>query len=317
MLRGNVFITGGAGFLARGILRRARRDGWDCSFTVYSRDEEKQRKLRSNYTGVRCVLGDITDISRLALAMIGHQVVIHTAALKYIPECEVNVSECLRVNILGTKAVMEAAVEAGVDTVVCVSTDKAPQPVNTYGMSKALVERLVHEGIPGNTGFNAVRYGNVIGSTGSVWPVWKEQALTDGRIQVTDPTMTRYMMGVDQAIDTILQAENSQSGGLVIIPRPKAVKMGSLAEAVAHRLGVPTHVVGPRPGEKTHEQMISPYELRRVMAYGDMEDYVALVPPHITIDSPQVGRKLLTSEDPAEWMSPDEFIALAEDSESV
>lgn len=317
-LRGQIFVSGGAGYLGRGILRRAHKEGWDCSFTVYSRDEEKHRVLRRRYPHVRCVLGDVTDAGRLRLAMVGHDTVIHTAALKYIPECEVNVSECIAVNVLGTRAVMDAALDAGVKQVVCISTDKAPQPVNTYGMSKALVERMVHETYRTDnppTKFHAVRYGNVIGSTGSVWPVWKEQAAVDKELLVTDPTMTRYFMGVDAAVDTIVKATGLPDSGLLLMPYVKAANVGDLAAAVAERFGVPLRVIGPRPGEKQHEQMVGRHETSRAVKWWD-GDYVVLYPPGLIVAStaPDV---LYTSERPYARMSADEFITLAEDSESV
>src|SRR5438105_504373 len=136
-LRGSVFITGGAGFLGRGIMRRAARDKWDCSFTVFSRDEEKHRKAREKYKA-RYILGDILETEPLIYAMVGHDIVIHAAALKYIPECEDNPARCVTVNIDGTRSVISAARQAGVKQLVIISTDKAPQPINTYGMTKAI-----------------------------------------------------------------------------------------------------------------------------------------------------------------------------------
>lgn len=319
-LGGNVLITGGAGFLGRGIMHRARREDWDCQFTIYSRDEEKQHAAAQRYPG-RYVLGDITDYSRLRLAMVGHDTVIHAAALKYIPECEANPGECIRINVDGTRAVLEAARDARVKRVVCISTDKAPQPVNTYGMTKALVERLVHETF-GQDGpvVTATRYGNVVGSTGSVWPVWKRQAQSDGVLSVTDPNMTRYFMSIDQAVDAVVFAcDEGMVGGVVVIPFPGAIKLRNLVPHVASHLSVEYRTVGRRPGEKTHEQMVSANEVSR-LTYSVDPRHLLLMPPASYLaleDQPAEANSLLTSSTPPCWHDGEWFVQTARDSEDV
>lgn len=266
MLQGNVLITGGAGFLGRGIMHVAKRDHWPCKFTVYSRSEEKQAVAAQRYKA-RYVLGDILDTPRLALLMTGHDTVIHAAALKFIPECEANPSECVRVNVDGTRSVMDAARIAGVSTVVIISTDKAPNPENIYGMTKAITERLVGEtyNSPEATRFVACRYGNVIGSTGSVWPVWKRQAANDGVIRLTSPDMSRYMMTIEQAVDVVVSAASTHTPtGVVVIDPTRAIQMRDAATAAAAELGVEVEHMGVRPGEKMHEQMISASEAHRL-----------------------------------------------------
>lgn len=286
-LRGNILITGGAGFLGRGIMRAAKRDGWDAHFTVFSRDEQKQAYCRTLYPDAHYVLGDITDTERLWLAMLGHDYVIHAAALKYIPEGEFNADECVRVNIDGARSVITAARSAKVQRVVGISTDKAAQPVNIYGMTKAVMERLFAEAsdVFGPV-FTTCRYGNVIGSTGSVVPVMREQYRTFKMVQITDTYMTRFWMPIDAAVNTILRAFEAPAGS-VTIPTPRAASMRALALAVLGSLDLTMYpdpevadprikIVGPRPGEKQHEDLVSHYELYRTTVDGE---WYTLMPP--------------------------------------
>lgn len=289
MLTGNVLITGGTGFLGRGIMRRARRDQWPVKFTILSRDEKKQAECRAKYPEARYVLGDVTDGSRLYLTMLGHDTVIHAAALKYIPEGEFNADECVRVNIDGARSVIDAARSAGVERVVGISTDKAAQPVNIYGMTKAVMERLFAEAADrsGHT-FTTCRYGNVIGSTGSVVPVMRDQFTKDGFVRITDQYMTRFWMPIDDAVDTVVQAL-SAAPGTVTIPDPMAASMHAIAYAVLGSMGEPMyptetgvieddtriHIIGARPGEKQHEDLLTHYELFRARKSGG---YYTLLP---------------------------------------
>lgn len=290
-LKGKVLITGGTGFLGRGILRAAFRDGWDAQFTIISRDEQKQAHCRARYPNASYVLGDVTDGQRLALAMLGHDYVIHAAALKYIPEGEFNANECVRVNIDGARTVIDAARAAGVGRVVGISTDKAAQPINIYGMTKAVMERLFAEAssVYGPT-FTTCRYGNVIGSTGSVVPVMQQQWRDHSQVQITDPYMTRFWMSVDYAVATILRAFEATPGA-VKIPPLRAASMQTLAYSVLGSMGEPMHapdgdvaadprikIIGKRPGEKQHEDILTHYELYRTVHHVTLGDY-ELLPP--------------------------------------
>lgn len=281
MLTGNVFITGGAGFLGRGIMRRAREENWPCKFTVYSRNELNQVNCAHKFPTARYVLGDVEDSVRLSLSMVGHDTVIHAAALKFIPEGEFNASEVVRVNIDGTRSVISAARIAGVRRVVGISTDKAAQPVNIYGMSKAVMERLFAEtSTDYGTIYTTCRYGNVIGSTGSVVPVMIEQFRTEGQVKITDPSMTRFWMSVDDAVSTILEALEA-GPGVTVVPYPTASNMWSVATAVlAHLKQADTRekilVIGPRPGEKQHEDLITSYERMRTVQSGS---FFHILPP--------------------------------------
>lgn len=260
MLTGNVLITGGAGFLGRGIMRQAARERWDCRFTVYSRDEYKQHLCRDKFPSSNYVLGDIRDTDKLSQIMTGHNTVIHAAALKYVPEAEKNVDECVDINIGGTQSVIKAAWQSrfSVNRVIFISTDKAVEPLNVYGMSKALAEKLICEAadLATRIRFTVCRYGNVIGSTGSVVPVFKKQFETKGRVSVTDPDMTRFWLTADDAVDLIEIAASSLNGSITV-PVPGAVRIGDIAEAIA---GDKWDTVGVRPGEKMHEKLLTKHE---------------------------------------------------------
>ena len=253
-----VLVTGGTGFLGRGLLRRFG-DTWDI--TVLSRDERKQELCKERWPNVRYVLGDVTDPLCMNRIVRGHDLVVHTAAIKYIPEAEDNVEECIRINVDGTRNVLQAC-ETFDTNVVCLSTDKATAPLNTYGLTKALCERLVGSAARRGVKCTAVRYGNVIGSTGSVIPLFQRQLKTQGYITITNPNMTRFWISVDQAIDLILEAANNTQCGDVVIPKPAAMTMSDLANVLTNNFyqnAAPKeaiHIVGIRPGEKLHESLL-------------------------------------------------------------
>lgn len=300
-----VFITGGTGFLGRGLLRRFSQE-WDI--TVYSRDEYKQVQCAQRWPDVKYVLGDVTNLDRLCNTMRGHDLVIHTAAVKFIPEAELNVNECIDVNVLGSRCVLEAALRCGVETCVCISTDKACQPLNVYGMTKALVERMVGEyarySDRGGTKYTACRYGNVIGSTGSVVPLFRQQAETLGEITVTDPDMTRYWITVDEAVNLILDSIQAQSGDIVI-PTPAAMRIGDIAQL----FGVPVKITGVRPGEKRHEQLL--HQQESIRAEYDGVNY--LLHPSGVYSEPF----MLSSGAPKVWLSESKMLAAIHDAENV
>lgn len=290
MLHGKVLITGGTGFLGRGIMRRAREESWPVEFTIVSRDEKKQAEARARYPEARYVLGDVCDTNRMFLTMLGQDTVIHAAALKYIPEGELNADECVRVNIDGARSIIESARAAHVKGVVGVSTDKAAEPVNVYGMTKAVMERLFAEASDRTppTKFTTCRYGNVIGSTGSVVPVMQQQFMLRGMVDITDRHMTRFWMSVNDAVDVIIQALAAEPG-TVTVPEPKAASMQAVAYSVLGAMGEAPYapdgdvltdprirIVGKRPGEKQHEELISEHELFRTVKDGE---YYHIMPP--------------------------------------
>lgn len=320
MLRGKVLITGGAGFLGRGILRKAAREKWDTEFTIYSRDEFKQYLCRDKYPSASYVLGDIRDTERLALAMRGHDVVIHAAALKFVPEAEHNVNECVNINVGGTQSVVTAAREARVRTVVAISTDKAVEPINTYGFSKALAERIIYEAsvqVPA-TKFVSCRYGNVIGSTGSVVPVFERQLAKNGYIKVTDPNMTRFWLGIDTAV-TIVEAASELVTGSMLVHIPKASTIGAVANRLVE-IAKPdfpeasVRVMGKRPGEKMHEKLLTASELSRCVQDNLYELYSFNYHPDRKYGS---GPAIDATSDNVNPMAMDEFFDLARDAEEV
>ena len=356
-LSGRVLITGGSGFLGRAILRRAARENWPARFTIYSRDETKQWELKHRYPNANCLLGDVArDLPRLIAAMAGHDTVIHAAAVKYIPEAEKNVFETVEVNVTGSLNVALAAHAAGVAMVVGISTDKACAPLNLYGATKMVMERAFAEANRlGPTRYVTVRYGNVVGSTGSVIPLFRRQLGESGRISVTDPRMTRFWLGVDQAIDLILWAAEGAGvfPGHTFIDACPAMSIVELAGAVYARwcadqgrevdARMPIDFVGIRPGEKLTEQLFNEQEAPRIMRAGlssESEGFIlapatALVSSPMQITPDQITRARAglsdysqpimistvdegySSGSPSRWLSVEEMIELMRDAEGV
>lgn len=316
-----IVITGGAGFLGRAIMRRAERESWDARFIIYSRDEYKQDIARRRFPDARYVLGDVRDDDRLAAVFAGADLVIHAAALKYIPEAEYNVFECIDVNLIGSRCVAIAAARAGVETVVGLSTDKAAAPLNTYGMTKGLMERVFSEAnMLSETRLNCVRYGNVISSTGSVVPVFKRQLAEHGCVRITDPRMTRFWLSVEDAIALIeaAAADAKYHPGAVLVPRCGAMRLLDLAEHIAR--DAPVEVMGLRPGEKLHETLVQEEELARTID-GTLETgggrYLILPPISQAPEGSMLAQRPYRSDDPAFWLSPDDMERLIEDAETI
>jgi UDP-N-acetylglucosamine 4,6-dehydratase len=252
-----VFITGGTGSLGNAFLKRAEALKWQA--TVFSRDEVKQAELKSKYPDHRFVLGDIRDANWLKRAMRGHDVVIHAAAYKQVPAAEVNSGQAAEVNVIGSLNVATAAVDTNIQKVIGISTDKACAPVNCYGATKMVMEKIFQEACNwGDTKFNLVRYGNVLGSRGSVVPLFQHQSKVLQMITLTNPRMTRFWLTLDQAVDLVVCALAERQAGTVLIPKCPASTMLVLAQAVAPHLvnNLKYKVIGVRPGEKTHEQLL-------------------------------------------------------------
>jgi len=326
MLEGRILITGGAGFLARGIYRRARRESWPAQWTCLSRDDSKHAILQARYPEVACVLGDVArmGIDELALLFRGHDLVIHAAASKYVDRAELAARETVHVNVVGSMNVAQAAILARVTQVVGISTDKAVQPVNVYGMSKAIMERIFQEAGQNEYGteFVVMRYGNVIGSTGSVIPMWRRQLAEGKPIAVTDPTMTRYWMSVDEAVDAIVHAVSFAPNAHVVIPRPRAMQMGAIAAALAgtrwNGEGFADEsrirIVGLRPGEKRHESLMHAAESVRV-EHRD-RPYSWIAPPGTPLHNREEF-ELVSDRPEAGWIMPEEMLELIVDAENV
>lgn len=318
MLEGRILITGGAGFIARAIYRRAEREGWPAKFIAFSRDDAKLANVVRRYPGVSIVRGDITrDPEILRAAMAGADFVIHAAAAKYVDLSEHNAFDTVAVNVDGSRQVAVAACDAGVERVVGISTDKACQPVNVYGMTKAVMERLFTEADTWTveTEFTCVRYGNVIGSTGSVIPLFRQQLADFGHVKVTDPNMTRFWMAPDDAVDFIVYALTEASRGSIVTRWPLAAKMQAVVEA-AVGAAAPVEYIGLRPGEKMHEDLVHIQESVRVKSRrvaGDVE-WFEVRPPGEIVDSHEWQ---LTSEAPGRWIGAEEIRRIADDAATI
>lgn len=316
MLTGNVFVTGGAGFLARGLYARARRESWPCRFTAFSRDDHKHAALRRDFPEVRFVRGDVAgDADLLAAAMAGHQLVIHAAASKHVDLAEYAVWETQRNNVEGSMNVAWAAIAARVERVVAISTDKACHPVNTYGLTKGLMEKLLVEANQlGETVFTLTRYGNVIGSTGSVITVWKAMLAKDGFVTATDPDMTRFWLSVDQAVDLIDLAATAPAG-TITIPQLPALRMSDLRDW--YLPGAEFRYGGLRPGEKRFEELLTREEAPHAAEWiftrydGSNQDQRAFLLYPATWDGELTTlTKGYTSEQPHRWLTQPELAAM-------
>jgi UDP-N-acetylglucosamine 4,6-dehydratase len=276
MITGNVLVTGGTGTLGRAIVARAVREHWPCSITIYSRDEMKQQAMRQRYPQCRYVLGDVADYDTLERVMVGHQTVLHLAAFKHIPAGETNVQAVLSTNVTGSHNAAKAAIRTGVERVLGISTDKACQPVNIYGASKMVMERIFQEYDRHNlTAFHLCRYGNVLSSTGSVIPLWHKQYATGERLTVTDPAMTRFWLTADEAVNTALLAL-VEPHGTVIIPKLPSMAMGAFAKALFPI--AQCRDIGLRPGEKRHEDLLSESEGAYALEFSEPWSYFRLSP---------------------------------------
>lgn len=293
-------MTGGAGTLGRAIIRRSIEDGEKNLFTVYSRDPLKQHKLKKEFPDVTAVVGDILDFESLKMAMAGHDVVIHAAAMKHIPEAELYPTTCFDINVIGSLNVVRAAIEVGVKKVVGVSTDKVCHPVNAYGATKFMMERLFQEHALSEYGegtdFLLVRYGNVLASNGSVVQVWEQMLKDDGKITATDPDMTRFWLTQDDAAEIIKDALAHGNSGEIVIPNLSSLSMSRMKEYLYPDAEI--EYVGMRPGEKRHECLITEEECHFVYipAY---PNYYILVPNVIGPFAVQ-SAKPFTSDDAKE-----------------
>ncbi|MEA4897685.1 MAG: polysaccharide biosynthesis protein [Christensenellaceae bacterium] len=275
MLKGKtLLITGGTGSFGGAVLRRFY-EGDIAQIRIFSRDEKKQDDMRRVYGGdkVRYYIGDVRDPVGLAAAMHGVDYVFHAAALKQVPSCEFFPLEAVKTNVIGTDNVLGAAVEAGVKKVICLSTDKAAYPVNAMGTSKAMMEKVAvaRARAAGDTTICCTRYGNVMCSRGSVIPLFIEQIRAGKPITLTDPTMTRFLMSLDEAVELVLFAFQNARPGDILVQKAPACTIDTLARAVCE-LFAPEHerrVIGIRHGEKLHETLLTKEECARAQDLGD------------------------------------------------
>jgi UDP-N-acetylglucosamine 4,6-dehydratase len=275
-----ILLTGGTGSFGVAFIDRVVEQWPDATIRVYSRDELKQSEVHARFgdRNLRYFIGDIRNRGRLTRAAEGADVIVHAAAMKQVPACEYNPFEAVLTNVLGAQHVVDASIDAGVPKVLALSTDKAVNPVNLYGATKLCEEKIIVQGnayaAQTNTRLSCVRYGNVVGSRGSVVPLFRRQR-DEGRLTITDERMTRFWITLDEAVDLVLFGLEHMVGGEIFIPKIPSIRVTELAEAMAP--GVPTEVIGIRPGEKLHEVLLTSDEARHSIDAGDV--YVVL-PEH-------------------------------------
>lgn len=270
-------ITGGTGSFGNAVLSRFL-DTDIAEIRIFSRDEKKQSDLRQVYPSpkVKFYVGDVRDYSSVSQAMQSVNFVFHAAALKQVPSCEFHPMEAVKTNIIGTENVLEAAIQAGVEKVICLSTDKAVYPINAMGMSKALMEKVMMARSrslnDSQTVLCGTRYGNVMATRGSVIPLFVGQVLRGEPITITDAAMTRFMMNLDDALNLVLYAFNNATNGDIFVQKSPAATIGTLVTAITQVLGCPAHpvnVIGTRHGEKLFEVLLSREEMALAVDCGD------------------------------------------------
>jgi UDP-N-acetylglucosamine 4,6-dehydratase len=283
----SVLVTGGTGSFGGAFVRRLLARSASPRIVIYSRDEQKQetmaRALKTDFPDefgrLRFFIGDVRDGSRLELAMRGIDLVVHAAALKIVPAAEYNPFECILTNVHGAENVVKAALRCEVKKVVALSTDKAANPINLYGASKLAADKIMvaANNLSGDTGtrFAVVRYGNVIGSRGSVVPLFKELVRHGAKVlPVTDARMTRFWITIEQGVSFVLSSAGVMQGGEIFVPKIPSMKITELANCIAP--DVPHQTVGIRPGEKLHEVMITEDDARMTV---ELEDRFVICPP--------------------------------------
>lgn len=276
-----LMITGGTGSFGNAVLKRFLRTDIG-EIRIFSRDEKKQDDMRHEYQAnypevahkIKFYIGDVRNKSTLKYAMKGVDYVFHAAALKQVPSCEFFPMEAVKTNVIGTDNVLDAAIEAGVKCVICLSTDKAAYPINAMGISKALEEKvaIAKSRYSGDTKICCTRYGNVMCSRGSVIPLWIEQIRSGNNITLTEPSMTRFIMSLDEAVDLVLFAFENGSNGDILVQKAPACTIQTQAEAVCELFGGKKEnikVIGIRHGEKMYETLLTKEEAAKAVDMGD------------------------------------------------
>jgi UDP-N-acetylglucosamine 4,6-dehydratase (inverting) len=278
----SILVTGGTGSFGKAFVRRVFRDYPDVRrLVVFSRDELKQFEMSQefgakDYPAIRYFIGDIRDESRLRRALEGIDTVVHAAALKHVPAAEYNPFEFIKTNVLGAQNLLEACLDSKVNRVVALSTDKAAAPINLYGATKLCSDKLfvAANNMVGarDLRFSVVRYGNVMGSRGSVIPFFIDQVKT-GRLPITDPSMTRFNISLDEGVDMVFWALDNAYGGEILVPKIPSYRIVDVAKAIGPDCQHP--VMGIRPGEKVHEEMITASDSFNTL---DLGRYYAILP---------------------------------------
>ncbi|QYO77777.1 UDP-N-acetylglucosamine 4,6-dehydratase (inverting) [Devosia salina] len=316
----SILVTGGTGSFGKNFVRYLLEHYKPRRLVIFSRDELKQFEMaqelpESKYPCLRYFIGDVRDQARLEMAMKGVEYVVHAAALKQVPIAEYNPFECIHTNVIGAENVAQAAIRAGVKRVVALSTDKAANPINLYGASKLASDKIFvaanHLSGADGTRFSVVRYGNVVGSRGSVVPFFRK-LIADGwdYIPITHEDMTRFWITLEQGIELVVSSFKLMHGGEIFIPKIYSMKVTDLAAAVAPNL--PTRVIGIRPGEKLHEVMVSVDDARNTI---ELDDRYVIEPAFSGWRGPGggiVGKPVdpnfeYSSNNNSEWLSIEDF----------
>ena len=322
-----ILITGGTGSLGQTFVPMTLKKYNPSRLVILSRDEMKQWEMAKLYADdprVRFFIGDVRDKERLHRSLSSIDYVVHAAATKIVPTAEYNPFDCIKTNVLGAMNLIDAAIDQGVKKVVALSTDKASAPANLYGASKLVADKLF---IAGNfysgdkgTQFSVVRYGNVMGSRGSVIPFFLDQA-TQGKLTITDKRMTRFMISLDQGIDLIWKAFDDMNGGEVYVKKIPSMRITDLADAVAPN--AVKEYIGIRPGEKLHEQMIGNEDAQYTFEY---QDYFKILPailncgdnPDYIKDGVKVKPNFIySSETNHQWMTKDALLSWIESNQDL
>lgn len=293
-----VLVTGGTGSFGRKFTEILLQDYRPKKLIVFSRDELKQHEMQQQFpvtpgSPMRYFIGDIRDRDRLERAFHGVDIVVHAAALKQVPACEYNPFEAILTNVMGAKNIIDAAIDQKVKRVLALSTDKAVNPVNLYGATKLCFEKLFTQGnaYSGDVGtrFSCVRYGNVVGSRGSVIPLFLQQRKT-GKVTVTDPRMTRFWITLDQGVRFVIKCIEQMHGGETFVPKIPSMNIMDLAAAIAP--GCQVDSIGIRPGEKLHEVLVSEDESRNTFEQDDMFVVLPSYDPLQDVEERKLGTRL-------------------------
>jgi UDP-N-acetylglucosamine 4,6-dehydratase len=327
-----ILVTGGTGSFGRRFIETVLSGHSPRKLIVYSRDELKQSEmqmdLRERFPGesaarMRFFLGDVRDRARLTLALRGVDIVIHAAALKQVPAAEYNPSECIATNVMGAENVVWACLTNRVRQVIALSTDKACNPINLYGATKLASDKtfVAANNLSGDIGtrFSVVRYGNVVGSRGSVAPLFQRLLAAGAKsLPVTDPRMTRFWITLSEGVDFVLSTLTLMRGGEIFVPKIPSMKISDLVEAMSPGIGI--EVVGIRPGEKLHEMMISADDARST---ADLGDRYAIEPAFVEYPREPFRREggptavaeefSYASNTNSEWLSAQALMAMVDD----
>jgi UDP-N-acetylglucosamine 4,6-dehydratase len=314
-----ILVTGGTGSFGREFISTILAEHNPERVVVFSRDELKQYEMRSDFKDdrIRYFIGDVRDRHRLARALRGIDYVVHAAALKQVDTAEYNPFEYIATNIQGSQNVVEAALDSGVKKVIALSTDKASSPINLYGATKLVADKLFQSAnnYAGNqdTRFSVVRYGNVLGSRGSVVPFFQELAAEGKPVPITDPRMTRFWISLPEAVKFVISSFELMGGGEIFVPKIPSMKITDLAAAIAPNSSVVSSEI--RPGEKLHEEMISEDDSRRSV---ELDDRYVILPTvaHWTFTGPE-GKPVpegfsYRSDTNPQWLSIEDLRKLAQ-----